>query len=73
LDGLAAVKDVSDIEKNDYSLALPLYVNLEPNENGKESLSLKVAAKNWTSISEKNREYVDLIVSQLIEESTNVY
>ena len=60
--GFAKKATIKDIEKNGYSLSIPLYVNEQTEVRQEEVYDLKTCCQNWLKISnEMRKNYKELV------------
>ena len=66
--GLSSVRSVEEIEANDYSLAIPLYVDKITSLDNSKEVTVKEAVDSWASNSEKSTEALAAILLELKSE-----
>ena len=71
IQGLTSVRSAKEIKDNDYSLAIPLYVEKYESPDEKISLPLPDAFKDWITSSEKSDLAIAAVLDQFIEEKTS--
>ena len=68
-EGFATIATIDEIEKNDYSLSIPLYVKgVSVDENEMDSRSLQGIYEDWKSASDRMHESFSILNSLLIGE-----
>ena len=60
---------IDEIEKNRFSLSIPLYIEKEPSEKDERSLNQHYVA--WHSCSENMRKSYDLLNNMIVQEGCN--
>ena len=62
--GLASVRDVNEIKSNEYSLAIPLYVESNAQISQQDSVSIDQVFKNWILDSNKTNLSANIILNE---------
>ncbi len=65
IEGFACVSTINDIEKNGYSLSIPLYVKPQTNESGEDTRSLQQCYDSWFEKASLAAESYELLNSLL--------
>lgn len=65
-DGFAKVVTIKDIEENNFSLSIPLYVKPAVDSNEEDSLTVQQHYENWRALSERVQKSYSLL-SKMIE------
>lgn len=65
-DGFTKVVTIKDIEENNFSLSIPLYVKPAADSNGEDSFTVQQHYENWRAMSERVRKSYSLL-SKMIE------
>ena len=63
--GLASIRGIDEIKSNEYSLAIPLYVESNTQSSPQNSLSINHLFKNWILGSNKTNSSIDSILEEL--------
>jgi type I restriction-modification system DNA methylase subunit len=66
IEGLTSVRRTKDIESNDYSLAIPLYVDKMENVESHEISSLQEDIEHWVSSSINSENALNLLLSEIV-------
>jgi type I restriction system adenine methylase HsdM len=68
--GLASVRSTNDIKKNNYSLAIPLYVERIVDTTKNDDISVQKSFNNWLASANANKATLDLLLSNFSEEKS---
>jgi type I restriction system adenine methylase HsdM len=63
--GIASVREIKEIKDNDFSLAIPLYIETIVSDNDQTEKPLQEVIKNLVSITERRSQMLDSLLSDL--------
>lgn len=70
-DGFAEVATIKDIEENNFSLSIPLYVKAATDSSEEDTLTLQQHYESWRAMSERALKYYELLNKMIKKEDEN--
>lgn len=68
--GFSSVRGIREIESNDYSLAIPLYVEAEVHKSPRDGRAIDIFLQNWIANANKCELAINAIVEKLAEDKS---